>query len=242
MRGLAALGARDAAVYAIPLLSVLAGLGVVALAVALARRATPADPLRAALAGLLLLFLPAHLHMSAMVNEEMLVALLTSSAVFGLAVARAQPARGRLAGARWGSRRARAAHEAVRRASRSPRRRDLRGRRLSRAAARARPRAPPRSWSSRSLVGGWFHARSLLATGSPQPFGLPAHAACSRCRPASAGSATTCACRSPPSATRSCSNPDLLRSVWGSTFVTVWFDGHRYFLPRESRAVSRLGG
>ena len=33
-------------------------------------------------------------------------------------------------------------------------------------------------------------------------------------------------------------NPDLLRSVWGSTFVTVWFDGHRYFLPRQSRAVA----
>jgi hypothetical protein len=36
-------------------------------------------------------------------------------------------------------------------------------------------------------------------------------------------------------------NPDLLRSVWGSTYVSVWFDGHRYFLPKTSDGVSRLG-
>ena len=36
-------------------------------------------------------------------------------------------------------------------------------------------------------------------------------------------------------------NEDLLHSVWGSTFATIWFDGHRYFLPQESPSVSRLG-
>jgi hypothetical protein len=36
-------------------------------------------------------------------------------------------------------------------------------------------------------------------------------------------------------------NPDLLRSVWGSTYATVWFDGHRYFLPRAGEGVRRLG-
>ena len=46
MRGLTALGARDAAVFVLPLLSALEGLGIVALAVALVRRAAPADPLR----------------------------------------------------------------------------------------------------------------------------------------------------------------------------------------------------
>jgi len=35
--------------------------------------------------------------------------------------------------------------------------------------------------------------------------------------------------------------PDLLHSLWGSTYATVWFDGHRYFLPRDSHAVRRLG-
>ena len=37
-------------------------------------------------------------------------------------------------------------------------------------------------------------------------------------------------------------NADLLHSVWGSTFATVWFDGHRYFLPVESAAVRRGRG
>jgi len=36
-------------------------------------------------------------------------------------------------------------------------------------------------------------------------------------------------------------NPDLLRSVWGSTYASLWFDAHRHFLPRESDAVSRAG-
>jgi hypothetical protein len=36
-------------------------------------------------------------------------------------------------------------------------------------------------------------------------------------------------------------NPDLLRSVWGSTWLTWWFDGHRAFLPTESPWVDRFG-
>jgi hypothetical protein len=36
-------------------------------------------------------------------------------------------------------------------------------------------------------------------------------------------------------------NPDLLRSVWGSTWASLWFDAHRHFLPRESAAVTRAG-
>ena len=82
----------------LPLLSTLEA-GVVALAVALVRRAAPEDSLRIALAGLLLLFLPAHLHMSAMVNEGMLLALLTSAAVYGLALRDGAPARHPLADA-----------------------------------------------------------------------------------------------------------------------------------------------
>ena len=35
-------------------------------------------------------------------------------------------------------------------------------------------------------------------------------------------------------------NPDLLRSVWGSTYATVFFDGHRHFLP-NSVGASRMG-
>jgi len=27
-------------------------------------------------------------------------------------------------------------------------------------------------------------------------------------------------------------NDDLLRSVWGTTYASIWFDSHRHFLPR----------
>ena len=92
------------------------------------------------------------------------------------------------------------------------------------------------------LAGGWFPARSLFATGSPQPIGLPAHVGMLALPPGERGLGDYL--RVPLAVFRDPQllNPDLLRSVWGSTFVTVWFDGHRYFLPRESRAVSRLGG
>ena len=242
MRCLAALGARDAVVYLLPLLSALEGLGIVALAVALARRATPADPLRVALAGLLLLFLPAHLHMSAMVNEEMLTALLASLAVFGLFVRErsARPGLGQAAGVGLASGLALLT-------------------KLSGAlvVVTAVLTYAADAWKSADraravlcsaavlliavLVGGWFPARSLLTTGSPQPIGLPAHVGMLVLPP---GERVLGDYLRVPLATFSdpqLLNPDLLRSVWGSTYVTVWFDGHRYFLPRESRAVGMLG-
>jgi hypothetical protein len=36
-------------------------------------------------------------------------------------------------------------------------------------------------------------------------------------------------------------DPDLLRSVWGSTYASLWFDAHRFFLPSDSEGVRRLG-
>ena len=201
MRGLAAVGARDAAVYLLPLLSALEGLAIVALAVALARRAAPGDPLRIALAGLLLLFLPAHLHMSAMVNEEMLAALLTSCAVFGLAV--------RERGARPGLGQA----AAVGLASGLALLTKLSGAIAVATAALtyaadgwrlgARTRAGLRTAAVlivATLAGGWFPARSLSRPARPSRSACRRTSACSPCRPASARWATICACRSPPSA------------------------------------------
>ena len=90
-------------------------------------------------------------------------------------------------------------------------------------------------------IGGWFHARTLLETGSVQPFALGPHSGMLELPP---GERTLADFLRVPLATFSdpqLLNPDLLHSVWGSTFVTVWFDGHRFFLPRESEAVRRLG-
>jgi hypothetical protein len=91
------------------------------------------------------------------------------------------------------------------------------------------------------LVGGWFPARSLLTTGSPQPIGLPAHVGMLALPPGERGLGDYL--RVPLATFRDPQllNPDLLSSVWGSTYVTVWFDGHRYFLPRQGPAVSWLG-
>jgi hypothetical protein len=34
--------------------------------------------------------------------------------------------------------------------------------------------------------------------------------------------------------------PDLLRSIWGGTHATLWFDGHRHFLPKRGEDVRRV--
>jgi len=243
LRALSALGARDAAVFVIPLLSALAGLAIVALAFSLTRRAAPADSLRSALAGLLLLYLPAHIQLSAMVNEGMLLALLTSVAVYTLALRDQRPARHPLA-----------QPAAVGLASGLALLTKLSGALAIltgvatyaadgwRSGARARAGLRIAVLLAVSLaVGGWFHARVQAATGSLQPFALGPHAGMLSLPPGERGLADFL--RVPLATFRDPQllNPDLLRSVWGSTFVTVWFDGHRYFLPRESAAVTRLG-
>ncbi|MFQ5417461.1 MAG: phospholipid carrier-dependent glycosyltransferase, partial [Myxococcota bacterium] len=73
------------AVVLVPLFNTALGLGIAVLAFVLVREAQPERPLRALLAGWLLLFLPAHVHMSAMVSEEMLTAFFASLTVFLLA-------------------------------------------------------------------------------------------------------------------------------------------------------------
>lgn len=35
--------------------------------------------------------------------------------------------------------------------------------------------------------------------------------------------------------------PDLLHSVWGTTYTTLWFDGHRVMLPRSEASVQAVG-
>lgn len=35
--------------------------------------------------------------------------------------------------------------------------------------------------------------------------------------------------------------PEMLHSVWGTTYLTLWFDGHRVILPRSEIRVRRVG-
>ncbi len=246
-RALEAAGARDLAVYAVPLLSLAAGLAVVALAFALVRRAAPDSPGRAWLAAGLLLFLPAHVQMSAMVNEEMLAALLTSLAVFALAserLAGKEPVgagalpRAAAAGAAAGAALLTKLSGAVAVASVAA---TCAADALRPGARRAAAARVSVALAAALAVGGWFYVRSRVLYGFFQPFGLPAHERMFSMPP---GERSVLDYLRVPAATfldPRMLEPSLLRSVWGGTFASTWFDAHRFFLPDGSAAVRRLG-
>jgi len=247
LAALEACGARDLAVSLIPLLSTAAGLAVAALAFALVRRAAPLDPARAWLAAGLLLFLPAHVQMSAMVNEEMLAASLASLAIFLLVrerLARSPSATpGGLvtpaaAGAAAGGALLTKLSGATVVATAA----------LTCAADGLRPGAR-RAASARVAVvlaaalatGGWFYVRSRVLYGWFQPFGLPAHERMFGMPPGARDLLDYLRLPAAIFLDPQMLEPSLLRSVWGGTYVTAWFDGHRAFLPAGSEAVRRLG-
>ena len=250
-RGLEGLGGRDLVLQALPLLSTLFGLAVAGLAALLVHRTDPGNPRRAWLAGGLLLYLPAHIHMSAMVSEEMLAALFTSLAVLGLALRTPPPpavappawesaawkpaaAVGLAGGLALLSKLSGALAVAAAAATYA-----LDG--LRRGALRAAALRLAAVLLVAVLAGGWYFARNRVLYGYLQPFGLPAHEIMFSMPP---GERNIGDYLRVPLATWSdpqLLNPDLLHSVWGSTYATVWFDGHRAFLPRESEVVRRLG-
>jgi hypothetical protein len=90
-------------------------------------------------------------------------------------------------------------------------------------------------------VSGWFYARNLFIYGAPQPFGLPAHQIMFDMPPGQRGVLDFAWIPLATWANPNLLDPDLLHSVWGSTYASVWFDAHRYFLPRDSAWVTRLG-
>jgi 4-amino-4-deoxy-L-arabinose transferase-like glycosyltransferase len=213
----------------LPLLNALLGLGVVLAGMLLVRRAAPTDGPRVLLAGSLLLFLPAHIHMSAMVNEELLAAFFTSLVLLAAArpdLAAEAPAAGwrRAVGAGLAGGLAMLAKPSG-----------------ALALAAAAGAYAWDAWRRALLVSGWFYVRNQLAHGTPLPFGLPAHALMFSMPP---GERAWLDYVWIPLATfgdPQLLNPDLLRSVWGSTYASVWFDAHRYFLPGDSEGVRRLG-
>lgn len=229
----------------VPLLSAVLGLLVAAMAFVLVRRGAPGDPTRAGLAALLVLFLPAHVYMSAMVNEEMLCAALTSAALLALCHPRRAEEKERQAlgralrvGAAGGlallSKLTGLLTIAVGVATCALdgwRARDLR-----RAAVRGGALL-----AVAMLTGGWFYARNRILYGYFQPFGLPAHQRMFQLPP---GERQLLDYVRFPLATFTdpqLLDPDLLHSVWGSTYASLWFDAQRSFLPTHSDAVRRLG-
>jgi hypothetical protein len=243
-RALAAFPA-EVTIHVVRLLSTGMGLVTVALTVLLARHTDPHRPERALIAAALILFLPVHIYMSAMLSEEILVSSLASIAVVGVALDLVHPSSMRV-----GTIRAAALGCAAGLAFLTK----LSGALVIVAAMAAylidgwqRRDWRPGLWRAAALgiaavvIGGWFYARNWIQHGYLYPYGLEVHSIMFTMPP---GSRSLGDYLRIPWATFG--NPDLLsadllRSVWGSTYITVWFDGHRHFLPRSGLAVERLG-
>lgn len=228
----------------VPLLNVLLGLAVAGLAVALVRRIAPDDGPRAALAGGLVLFLPAHLHMSAMVNEELLSATFTALALWIIATPdpptdlRRALVRSALCGLAAGLALLSKLTGVLAIACIALA--------ITAEAARCRTFRGPALQLGVALVaafaaGGWFYARNQILYGYIQPFGLPAHELMFSMPPGTRSLLDYVVVPLSTFTNPQLLDPDLLHSVWGSTYASLWFDAHRSFLPTDSEPVRRLG-
>jgi 4-amino-4-deoxy-L-arabinose transferase-like glycosyltransferase len=236
---------KTTAIHAIRLVTAASGLLGIGLAVVLVRRADPDNMRRAFIAGALLLFLPVHIYMSAMLGEEILVTALISIVVVGVGTdLLSPPASGRalmraalfgaVAGLALltkltgllvvGAGSAAYLIEAIRSQEKLQS--------FQRAAVFA---------ASALLVGGWFYVWNLVTYGYIYPHGLDVHSVMFSMPP---GTRTVSDYLWIPWQTFSdphLLSPSLLHSVWGSTYVTIWFDGHLHFLPASGSVVAKIG-
>lgn len=239
-RSLRAVGMDDGLLSVLAVANSLLGLLVVAIVFAFVRKLEPGDGLRPALAAGLILFLPVHLYMSPMVGEEVLLCLLVTEV---------------LAFAAW-------------RLPEPPRPRDaiaiglicglalltkLSGILVAAAVAltwalgaRARRQWPaaiaPTALlgAAALLVGGWFYGYNWLSYGYFYPQDLIIHQKMFEFPPGTRGVLDYVRFPLATFTDPQLLNPDLLRSVWGSTYATIFFDGHRHFLP-NSAGATRMG-
>ena len=237
-----ALGCEDPTrvVIALRLLSSAVGLAAVAAVVALVRRVDPGNERREFLAGALLLFLPAQVQMSASFGEEILAAAFATGAVVWTALAlrtEQPPGRealdaagiGALAGLAWLTKLTGALSAAAIAAAFALE--GWRSGRVRRGLASALV-----AGLLAACVGGWFYARNQVRYGYLYPHDLAVHAEMHRQLP---GKRTLLDYVYVPAATftNPVVTPALLRSIWGGTHATLWFDGHRHFLPKRDEAV-----
>jgi hypothetical protein len=82
-----------------------------------------------------------------------------------------------------------------------------------------------------ALLGGWFYLRNLVAYGYLYPHGLPVHAGMFEMPPGSRTLADYVRVPLAAFGPAQASDAPLLHSVWGSLWVSIWFDSHRHFLP-----------
>jgi len=246
-----------AGVQAIRLATALCGVVGIAAAVHLVRRLDPGNARRACLAGGLIFFLPVHLYMSAMLSEEILVTTFISLALVGVALdLAATPSMsgdtsidvsafsgrsilrastfGAIAGLALLTKLSGLLVVAV--GSGAYLLHDLR-----RGSGIFGARHMWAFGLTASVFGGWYYLWNVYTYGYLYPHGLEVHSVMFRMPP---GERELLDYLRFPLATFTDAQllaPDLLRSVWGSTYVTIWFDGHRSFLPNSSPVVRQLG-
>ena len=236
---------RSSSVITLRLLSTAIGLIPIGLVFHLLRRLEPQNLQRALLAGALILFLPVHIYLSAMLSEEILTMTLISIVLVGVALdtSEAHESRHPLRLATWLGLAAGLAFLTK-----------LTGVLVIIAAAGAYLLA---GWRRNgvieampkvavlvgvaSLVGGWFYVHSLVSYGYLYPHGLSTHEIMFEMPPGDRQILDYFRLPLATIADPQILNPDLLRSIWGGTWVTMWFDGHRHFLPTESSDVTRAG-
>jgi hypothetical protein len=236
---------KPSAVHVIRLATACAGLVGIAAAVQLVRKLDPQNSRRAFIAGVLLLFLPVHLYMSAMLSEEILVTALVSIAAAGLAWEMS-------AGAASGRKLVRAGiFGAFAGLALLTKLSGLLIVGIGSAAylihgwqsgdRMAALRSCLIFGTTASLFGGWYYLWNLYAYGYLYPHGLEVHAVMFQMPPGVRGFFDYLWIPVATFADPQLLSPKLLHSIWGSTYVTIWFDGHRSFLPRDSISVTRLG-
>lgn len=243
-RGMEGAGPRDITI-AVRLLSSAIGLLGVGCAVAWVREIDRDNAPRIFLAAVLLLFMPAHLYMSAMLGEEILSGALISAVLFGVAVDLSRPPErkfgvagvvglGVLAGLAFLTK--------------------LTGLLLIAAAGFAYlidglrrgdlSKTIPKALAFgvvAIVIGGWPYLLNQIEYGYFYPQSLMVHELMFTMPP---GERALADYFSFPLATFSATHvlaPDLLHSVWGTTYTTLWFDGHRVILPRTDPAIRSVG-
>ena len=106
------------------------------------------------------------------------------------------------------------------------------------ALARARVRQALLVGAIAAALGGWFYVRQWALTGTPWPPGFSGHTLMLSMPPGERSLLDYV--RVPLATFRAplATHPDLLRSVWGTTYAGIWFDAHRHFVPREGAAIA----
>ena len=212
------------------------------------------DRRRTAIAAALLLFLPAHIYMSAMLNEEITVASLTTLALLlFLRRPRDDIEEREARGAGRLSPRALRNAVAIGLAGGLAFLTKLTGVLVVGAVlvALALDAWRERRWRpaiARGLVigvvaaiaGGWFYARSLATYGYLYPHSLDTHKVMLDLPPGERRVGDYLTFPLSTFTNPRLDSEDLLYSVWGGTYATLWFDGQRHFVPRAHENVDRI--